>query len=204
MSKNKIALLGGTFDPVHIGHLHIACEILEHFRLNKVLFCPAFTSPFKMNDENVASPSHRLEMTKLAIEGYDQFSVLDYEINQASVSYTIDTLEYLKKERPDDEYYLILGEDVLKTFFDWKRPEDILKLASILTASRDGVLKKNETKIPKEYLEEIEKGFCKIHKFELSSTYIRERIQKKLNVSHLLPPKVLDYIHKHQLYSLPK
>ena len=203
MSGHKIGLLGGTFDPIHVGHIHLAFEVMEHFSLDKVLFCPAYASPFKVNQAH-ASPLHRLKMLKLALEGLHNFSVLEYEINRQKTSYTVDTLKHLKEVCPEDQFFLILGEDVLKNFFDWKSPEEILKLSKILTGSREGVLKQETTQIPEHYKGEIERGFCKIHNLEMSSTYLRQRIQKKLCVSHLVPPKVLDYIHQHQVYSLPE
>ncbi|MCH9630339.1 MAG: Nicotinate-nucleotide adenylyltransferase [Chlamydiia bacterium] len=204
MSGKKIGLLGGTFDPIHAGHLHLAFEVMEHFHLDEVLFCPAFTSPFKVHDQAVAAPEHRLAMAKLAVEGIENFSILEHEIAEEKISYTIETLEHLKKQTPEDQYHLILGEDVLKNFFEWKRAKDILELAPLLIGSRLGFLKKEETKIPEQYHGRIEKGFCKIHNLELSSTYLRERLQKKLYTAHLIPPKVLDYIHQNELYSLPK
>lgn len=203
MSKNKVGLLGGTFDPIHVGHLHLAFEILESFDLDEILFVPAFTSPFKIHD-TVASAKDRLEMVRLAIKGIEKFSLLDFEIKQEKVSYTVDTLEFLKKSQPKNCYYLILGEDVFKNFFTWKRANDILEMSDLIVGSREGVLKKEGTNIPKQHQERVEKGFCKIHNLEISSTYVKERLQNGLYTAHLILPKVLDYIHQNGLYCLPK
>lgn len=200
--RKKIALLGGSFDPIHIGHLQLALEVKEHFALDEVLFCPAYVSPFKSKEGKV-DPSHRLEMVKLAIEPIPAFSILDFEIKQEKISYTVDTLRYLKKKYKEDSLFLIVGEDILENFFEWREPEAILEMATILTGSR-APLKNTVTysKIPESYYKILEKGFCRIHNLEISATYLRERLQKKFYCAHLVPPKVLDYIQQHGLYSL--
>lgn len=198
--KKQVGFLGGTFDPIHIGHLQLAFEAKECFSLDEVLFCPTFTSPFKIHETPAASACHRLKMVSIAIKEIEGFALLEYEISKESVAYTIDTIKFLKKKAPETEYSLILGEDHLSGFFKWKEPEELLRLASLKIASREGFLKKNFLEIPQKYHALLEEGFFKIHNLEISSTYLRERLSCKNYSKHLIPPKVVDYIHQHQLY----
>jgi nicotinate-nucleotide adenylyltransferase len=198
--KKYIGFLGGTFDPIHIGHLHVAFEAKERFSLDEILFCPTFVSPLKIKETPMATPEHRLKMVSLAIEGIEGFSLLDYEIVNGKVAYTIDTIKFLKAASPLCDYSLILGEDHLNDFFEWKQPEELLKLAPLKIASREGVLKKEFLKIPKQYHVLLQEGFFKIHNLEVSSTYLRERLASKSYCKHLIPPKVVDYIHRYGIY----
>lgn len=198
--KRRVGFLGGTFDPIHIGHLHLAFEAKEHFSLDEILFCPTFVSPFKIHERALVSSRDRLKMVSLAIEGIEGFKLLDYEISQENVTYTIDTIRFLKKNSPNCEYSLILGEDHLRGFFKWKDPEALLELVSLKIGSREVFLKKEHLEIPQKYHNLLEEGFFKIHNLEISSTYLRQRLASKNYSKHLIPPKVVDYIHQHQLY----
>ncbi|MBM3243930.1 MAG: nicotinate (nicotinamide) nucleotide adenylyltransferase, partial [Candidatus Omnitrophica bacterium] len=107
----KIGILGGTFNPVHIGHLILAEEALEKLGLNKIIFMPACLPPHKENID-IAAPNERLKMVKLAIKGNKKFIVSDIEIKRAGRSYTVDTVRELKKRSPKDEFYFIIGSDL--------------------------------------------------------------------------------------------
>jgi len=198
-ARKQVGFLGGTFDPIHIGHLHLALEAKEHFGLDEVLFCPSYCSPFKQQEVAIASPEERLAMTKLAVEGIHGCTVVDYEIKLHKVSYTVDTLKYLKKTFPEQEFFLILGEDHSKTFMQWKDPLEIMKIAPVRVGSREGSF--NSYDVPVEYRKTFQEGFFTIHNLEISSTYLRERLRKKLYCHHLIPPKVVDYIQSRRLYS---
>jgi nicotinate-nucleotide adenylyltransferase len=167
----KIGLLGGSFDPIHFGHLHLAIRMLEHHGLDEILFCPAFCTPFKVNNPPVASVEDRLEMLQLALEEVPQCKITTVEIERKGTSFTVDTLRVLK--RPDVQYHLILTNESFESFSSWKEPCEIKKLAILLIGPRS---------------------------FPISSTEIRARFKKRLYCGHLIPAKALDYINKNQLY----
>ncbi|MCB1118333.1 MAG: nicotinate (nicotinamide) nucleotide adenylyltransferase [Chlamydiia bacterium] len=172
MPHRVIGLFGGTFDPIHLGHLNLALEMLENTPLDEVWFCPTFHNPLKVGQPCVAKPKERLEMVQLAIEGEPRFRCSDWEMNQGKEMYTVDVLRHLVK--PPHAYHLIIGEDLVREFDRWKEPEEIQTLAPLLVGSRS--------------------------RFEISSTHIRERLQKRLSCAYLLPHKVLDYISQNHLY----
>lgn len=195
----KIGIFGGSFDPIHLGHINLIIQIKEQKQLDKILFCPTFVSPFKQKNPPKASSKHRLEMLKIAIEPLDFAEIIDLEIKKAGPSYTIDTLRKLQEMFPKDDLFLVAGEDVLDHFSYWKEPENIVKIAKPLIGSRKqqcSSLKNLENSLKTIF----ETGFCPIKNFDISSTDIRERLQKKLYCGHLLLTKVIDYIHKHELY----
>ena len=196
----KIGLLGGTFDPIHIGHIHLAVFIQEIFSLDEVLFCPASISPFKSHKPALAH--HRLNMLKMAIEPISTFQVLEYEIHQENPTYTIDTVHffYEKFGRENMQLHLILGEDLISGFANWKEPHLLLELAPPLIGTRKIIRELSLEKLPLEIESALEKGKVSIPLLEISSTMIRERIKDKLYTGHLLPQKVSEYIFKHQLY----
>lgn len=181
-----IGIFGGTFDPIHLGHLNLAINLLEKCRLAKILFIPAFISPLRMG-ENPVAPQKRLEMVRLAVEGIPHFEVSDIEIRRGGPSYTVDTLRLLKKEFPD--IALLLGEDSLETFPRWKESDTIVREVPIRVGSR---------RVTSKILHE---GLIDIPLFDISATDLRDRLKKRLYCGHLIPPKVLDYIHENQLYS---
>jgi nicotinate-nucleotide adenylyltransferase len=194
MSK-KIGFFGGTFDPIHFGHIHLALQMLEIHHLECVLFCPAFQSPLKADRLPQVSAEHRLNMVKLAIEPIKNFLLLDYEVESKKNSYTIDTIRYLKKEGKDVR--LILGEDSLADLASWKEVQELLSQAPPFIGSR---LVSMPSSIPSFLQEKIKPGITKIPVLEISSTDIRERLRKRLYCGHLLPAKVLDYIYENGLY----
>jgi nicotinate-nucleotide adenylyltransferase len=199
--EKKIGFFGGSFDPIHIGHLQLALEAKEKYQLDQILFCPAFISPFKLNSPSAATAKDRFEMVKLAICAIDGFDLLDFEIENPGPSYTIDTIKKLKNFNPLNQYFLILGEDQLDGFSRWKDSEQLMRLAPLIIGSRLGTKSGCQTAGSNLDINAI--NFFKISNLEISSTYIRDRIAKKLFVSHLLPPKVMDYIALHGLYLTP-
>ena len=184
-----VGFFGGSFDPIHFGHINLAIELMEKCALDKVLFCPAFCSPFRGDHPPQTSPSHRLNMVRLGIEGIPQFSVLPCEVEQPGPSYTIDTIKALQK--PGIQYHLLLSDESAAHFAQWKNASELLHLAPPLVGSRhhghlefDPNAKAIVTKI-----------------FEISSTEVRRRLHEGKPCSHLVPAKVLDYIQTHRLYS---
>lgn len=194
VKKERIGFLGGTFDPIHHGHLHLALAAKERFLFDKVLFCPAFVSPFKTQQHPQVSPHHRLAMLRLALDEFSDFVLCEEEIHSACVSYTIDTLRRLQQKHPHVDFHLILGEDQLRAFARWKDFQEIIDRFSPVVGSR-------LTQAPfQTSLELNSKDFFSMPNLEISSTYLRERLAKRLYCKHLMPPKVVDYILEHKLY----
>ena len=192
-----IGFFGGTFDPIHFGHLNLAIQMLEKHRLTKILFCPAFVSPHKQGRPPVALNQHRKAMVALAIEPIREFQLLDWELEKAAPSYTIETIRTLKKMDPRQEIRLILGVDALKDFFAWKEVEELVHLAPPLIGSRLG---NPPADLPLFLKEPVSAGMTKTSEMEISSTAVRERLSSRKYCGHLVPLKVLDYIHQNQLY----
>jgi nicotinate-nucleotide adenylyltransferase len=185
----KIGILGGTFNPPHLGHIVIAEEVSASLGLDKVLFVPTHTSPHKDND--FVSPRMRLAMLERALEAKDGFEVNDCEIQRGGISYTIDTVRYLKRQNPHDEFYLILGSDLANTFSDWREHEELKKLVKIVVACREQYpLKEKDDFI-----------LVDITQVAASSSRIRELISKGEPTEGLLDGKVAEYIKQHSLYA---
>jgi len=188
----ETGFFGGTFDPVHLGHLNLAIEIFEKMNLEKIIFCPTTLSPFKKEKKPVASALDRFEMIKLAINKLDNFEVTDLEIEKKDISYTIDTLKELKA----NNLRLIITEDALDTFHLWKDYKTILRMAPLIVGARKRVISEYKNK----NINLKTKNFIKTSIFEISSTEIRERLKKRKYVSHLLLKEVVDYIYDKKLY----
>ena len=187
----RVGIFGGTFDPIHNGHLITAQAVKELRNLDKIIFIPSYISPHK-KDITTSFPEHRINMLKLSIEGIPYFDWTDYEIKKRGVSYTIDTLKELNKDYQEIE--LIIGEDNISTFDTWKSPEEIIKLATLV------VLRRNINNVDGSKNEYFKKSvLLKTPVIEISSTVIRERVKKGLPINFLVPHKVLKYI-KHLIY----
>ena len=131
----RLALFGGTFDPPHVGHLLAAVDAYETLALDRLIFVPAAQQPFKVG-QVVASPEHRLAMTRLLAAGDPRFDVDPVEIDRAGLSFTVDTLTTYAERYPDAERFLLVGTDVLESFANWRRPEDVLRLARLVIVQR--------------------------------------------------------------------
>ncbi len=190
-----IGFFGGTFDPLHIGHLHLAVQIFERCGLDEVLFCPAFCSPFKTDRPPRASAAARLAMLERVLAEIPHFHVTPIEIERGGPSFTVETLRTLTK-RKDARYRLVLADDVASHFHSWKEPEEILHLSAPIVGTR-GTPKPLPSSPVKD---QLEKARISIATFDVSSTEVRERLKKKLYCGHLVPGKALDYIHAHDLY----
>lgn len=188
---------GGTFDPIHFGHLNLAINLLEIHHLDHILFSPANFSPLKGSNMPTASAKDRFEMTKLALEGMPNCSLLKLELEREGPSYTIDTMKELIRLHPNVQFHLIVGEDILEGLPKWKHVEELLTLAPPLTGTRPG---DNLPKLPLAIEKWIDRGRTDIPSMEISSTELRARLIQKKYCGHLIPAKVLDYIHAHRLY----
>jgi nicotinate-nucleotide adenylyltransferase len=203
MRRKKIGLLGGTFDPIHFGHLNLAFELMEKKALDQVWFIPAQINPFKV--QVLPTPmDHRLAMVQLAIQDIPQFYLKDLEKERPPPSYTIDTLRAFIAEEAQSlaphQFYLLLGEDSLPRLFYWHLSEEIIHLVPLLIGSRTGVEPYTYEDWSPSMHQAIQEGMTQIHLMDISSTEIRRRVAQKLYCGHLVPSPVLDYIQAHQLY----
>lgn len=199
----NIGILGGTFDPIHNGHMHMAYQSLIEYNLDEIWIIPAGHSPNK--DENkMTSAYHRLNMCNYACSDNAKIKALDYEIKSNERSYTYRTLERLKEDYPEDNFYFIMGGDSIDYFEDWSHPEIISKLCVILVVVREGFpLKQINDKIDylkKKFPCDIRIVHCK--QYDISSSKIRNDIRKKIDVSEFLNSDVYNYIRKNNLYNM--
>ena len=188
----KVGIFGGTFDPIHNGHLITAVAVKELRNLDKIIFIPSFIAPHKI-DRLCSSHEHRIEMLKKAIIGIPYFDYSDFEIKKEGVSYTIDTLKFLQNKYDDIE--LIIGYDNLLEFSTWKDPDEILKMIKLVVLKR----KVQNEPIVKDkfyYASEI----IETPTIEISSTAIRERVGNNLPINFLVPDAVMEYINYFNLY----
>lgn len=193
-SNNRIGILGGSFDPPHMGHLILAEYVRIESGLKKVLFIPASQSPHKLHGP-VASDAHRIAMTRRAIRGNRSFAVSDLEVRRGGISYTVDTIETLAGMNPGAELFLILGSDSFADFHTWKSPDVIISKASLLVYPRPGTGGKNDL----EYARHAQ--FIKAPQIEISSSAIRRRVASGKSIRYLVPETVEQYILTHHLYS---
>lgn len=189
----RIGILGGTFDPVHEGHLALARAAVEQLKLDRLILVPAYRHPLKNKEHStVASPEARLEMTKLGVKGEARFEVSDCEIKRKDVSYTVDTLQAFRMRYPKpNELFFVTGGDWGRSLNQWKDIDVIFTLAHFIVAKRPGFDTNN---LPRG----IE--FLNFVPLDISSTEVRSRLQKGISVSRFVPQVVLDYIRKHGLY----
>ncbi|HOL22710.1 MAG TPA: nicotinate-nucleotide adenylyltransferase [bacterium] len=192
--KNKrIGVMGGTFDPVHTGHLIIAEKAREEFALEKILFIPAGIPPHKK--ETFASPYHRLKMVKIAISNNRHFKASDMEIKRDKPSYTFDTVISLKMQNKGAEIFFITGEDIFYELKTWYRYKELVKNVTFLIAPRKEKKKKEIPNIP-----HLKYKFIHSPLLDISSSYIRGCLTKGKSVKYLLPDRVIEYIRRHKLY----
>jgi len=204
--QNKIASIGfygGSFDPIHNGHINMALELMEACHLSEIFFCPTYLSPHKQ-ESTKTSGEHRLNMVELAIRDIPGFTCLDREIKREGPSFTIDTLEELleieEKSGNTRQLYLILGDDTIEKFHTWHRVKDIVNLVPLLIGRRlYGDADKSFSSDPL-LSESIMKGLVPSSQMDISATNIRQRLLKGRYCGHLAPQKVLDYIYQNQLY----
>lgn len=201
-----IGIYGGTFDPIHLGHLNLATEMMEIHALDEVWFCPAGCNPHKKNHSS-ASAFHRLNMINLAIAEEPRFRVSEIELNREGLSYTIDTLNELhtlqKNQDIPASFALILGEDSARDFYQWYRPEEIVRLAKLLVGKRKDLISLERFQGSPIVVEALNRGITPTRVMEISSKEIRQRLLNKRYCYHLVPGKVMDYIITNHLYYIP-
>ncbi len=194
----KIGILGGTFDPIHNGHIEMAKAAKTALDLSEVLFITGGNPPHK-KEKKVTDARIRHEMVEGAIKGLDGFRAIDYEIKKENYSYTAETLKFFKSQNPDDEYFFIVGADSLDYMEDWFSPEKIFRLSRVVAFSRDDFkmcekAKKLEEKFGGEII------LLKDKILDISSTEIRTLVDMGEDISALVPKTCKDFIEKHGLY----
>ncbi len=202
MNHRQIGLFGGTFNPIHFGHINLALELKEKKELDEVWLIPSHLSPFRVHEPPLPS-CHRLKMIELAIESIPDFKICSEELNRSPPSYTIDTVKALIQAHPDCTFSLLCSQDTLFRFPEWKEPLELIRLVPLWIGSRNyaELTKQLPTwGISDEISLAIRKGVVLTRQLDISSTEIRSRLKKKMYCGHLLPSKVLDYIYAHQLY----
>lgn len=203
----RLGMFGGSFDPVHYGHLLLAEICREECRLDQVWFVPAATAPHKRNKGH-ASDSQRLEMLRLAVAGQETFQVSDVEIERGGISYTVDTLQTIRAQRPTDELFFLIGADSLDDFHNWREPKTICQLATIIVVDRHGWqpvdLERFADFADPQRLEEIRKHRVEFPLIEISSTDIRHRAAAGKSIRFRLPRAVEKYIETNKLYAAEK
>ncbi len=187
----KIGLLGGTFDPPHLGHLVIAEEAFDACGLDEVWFVPVHTPPHK--ERQVTAALHRYNMVKKAIETNPHFQICDIELKRAGRSYTLDTIRDLNERHPEYEFYFILGGDMAADLPNWHGIEELMKRVTFIAFEREG-----SAAVP----EFIESGLLKIKspRLDLSSSDMRRRIKDHQTTAYYIERSVRDYIKEHRLY----
>lgn len=200
--KKKIGIMGGTFNPIHFGHLILAEAAYEQYHLDKVLIMPAKEPSHKTISDTITEED-RVEMVKRAIKGNDHFELSLLEINREGITYTIDTLTELHEEDSEIEYYFIMGADSLFHFNSWKEPEKILKLTNILVANRDlstfSALNSQIDYLSDKY-DEANISLLDTPNLEISSHALRKRVRQNLSIKYYVPQSVEEYIKEHGLY----
>jgi nicotinate-nucleotide adenylyltransferase len=195
----RIGILGGTFNPPHLGHLVCAQEAHVQLALERVVFVPTRIPPHKPVQEE-PGPEHRLELCRLAVLSDERFAVADIELAREGPSYTVDTLTELHSNAPDNDLFLIVGGDIAAGLADWHEPERVLSLATLAVAKRRGT--------PREAVEgalaRLRGGerarFFRMPRIGVSSTDVRERVRAGLPIRYLVPEPVESYIAKEGLY----
>ncbi|MCF6148958.1 MAG: nicotinate-nucleotide adenylyltransferase [Candidatus Kuenenia sp.] len=199
-----IGIFGGSFNPIHIGHLIVAEEVFQQRNLSKILFMPTGISPHKKSSGLIAAV-HRYEMVKLAICDNEHFDVSDIEIKRSGKSYTIDTIKTLSEELgKEHNLFLILGTDMINEIDTWKDIAVLSQMCHFIVVNRFPIAMNNDivkkSAICSERKEEIEKLMVQIPSIGISSTEIREKLNKGLSIKYLVPTCVEDYIRTQSLY----
>ncbi len=190
----KIGFLGGSFDPVHFGHLLAAQDAYEQHKLDRLILVPAAQAPLKPNDV-LSSATDRLAMIRASVEWDKRFEISDYELNRGGVSYTIDSARHFRALYPKDELYWIIGGDQLPKLHLWKDIAELAALVEFIFLERPGYPVKSAPPIPGLRLHR-----CDGHLLAISSTELRDRVQRDLSLDYFVPHKAIVYIKQKHLY----
>ncbi len=199
----RLGILGGTFDPVHYGHLLLAEVCRENCQLDRVWFLPAADPPHK-TPEGITPAPRRVEMLKLAIAGHPDFEVCELEVERGGVNYTFETLSRLRERHPDDEMFFIIGGDSLHDFSEWREPSRICELAQLVVVARPGSPPLDwrclEGMAPPEKIAEFQRIAVTTPLIDVSSRDLRARVAAGRSIRYRTPRAVEKYIETHGLY----
>lgn len=191
----RLGILGGSFDPIHFGHLLVATDVTRKLKLDKLLFIPTFRPPHR--SKPVAAYPHRVAMVKSAIlKAYDRFEVSRIEENRPGPSYTINTLQRLRHLYPFARFYLIIGYDQYRTIGTWHHPQQLTALARLVVISRPGI--SQPAIFPGHNRRRV--LFLDVIPVDISSSIIRYRLARNMSIRYLTPPPVVQYINRYRLY----
>ena len=193
----KIGFLGGSFDPVHFGHLMAAQDAYEQYGLDRLILVPAAQAPLKPTDVQ-SSAADRLAMLKAATEWDRRFELSDVELTRGGVSYTIDSARHFRAQFPNDQLYWIIGGDQLPQLHKWKDIGELAKLVEFIFLERPGYPNRATADIPGLVLHR-----CDGHLLAISSTELRERVRRHLSLDYFVPHKAIVYIKEKGLYLSP-
>ncbi len=198
----RVGIMGGTFDPIHIGHLILGECAWKDFGLDTVVFMPSGNPPHKQDRAGRASGADRLAMTALAVSDNPHFEVSDLEMRMDGLTYTYRTLETMKRERPADELFFIIGADSLIDFDTWRHPGRICELCTLLIAPRDHIPPSEMTERMNALRERYgaRTGKLSMHDIDISSRNLREAVRDGRSVRYAVPDSVRRYIGEHHLY----
>lgn len=194
----RLGILGGTFDPIHFAHLFVAEDACAAFRLDRVLFVPNRRPPHKLGAA-LAPAEERLAMVRLAVGGNPRFECCDVEMRREGPSYTVETLAQLQREYPGAELHFLIGLDAVLELASWRQPDEVLRLARLIAVARPGYSAADlERRLPKTFLDRI--AVLPTLGLDISSTTIRERVQRGLPIRYLTPDPVVAHIEASGLY----
>lgn len=202
-SKRRIGVFGGSFDPVHIGHVIIAQDAVEQLELDRLIFVPAAVSPFKQ-DRTPTGGCHRLEMLRRATASNLRFEVSDLEMKRGGVSYTIETIRQLQRENSESELFFILGLDSMKELHRWYGSDELLECCTVVPFGRGGQCPGKtaaESGLSSYWKKKLFDRLIQVHQIEISASEIRMRVAEGLSIQTLVLPEVEMYIAEHHLYA---
>ena len=201
----RMAIFGGSFNPIHNGHLLVAQAVFETCGFDKLLLVPCQVSPFKQGQSEtvIAEASHRLEMLRLSVAHDTRFEVCDMEVKRQGVSYTIDTVRELMTRYPDTRFSLVMGMDSLLDLYRWRQAQELVSLCDIVTVQRPGCDETpalSDLHFPLDVAEKIIKNCVRGRLCDISSTEIRQRIAEGRSIRYLVPLAVEAYILQNKLW----
>ncbi len=190
----KIGFLGGSFDPVHFGHLLAAQDAYEQHKLDRLILVPAAQAPLKPTDV-MSTSEDRLAMMRASVEWDKRFEISDYELRRGGISYTIDSVRHFRELYPNDELFWIIGGDQLPKLHLWKNVEELARLVEFIFLERPGFPVRAAPAIPGLRLHR-----CDGHLLAISSTELRDRVKRDLSLDYFVPHKAIVYIREKRLY----
>ena len=200
--RKKIGIMGGTFDPIHVGHLILGEKAYEQLGLDKVLFMPSGNPPHKRNRAGRASDEQRAAMVEMAIAGNPHFELSMIEMHEEGYSYTYRTLEMLKEQNPDTDYYFIIGADSLYNFSTWKEPARICQACTLVVATRDHTTLESLNQEMTFLSQQYQGCFICLDtmNIDISSNLIRQWLTEGKSLRYYVPDAVIQYIYENKIY----